>query len=1301
MVNKKFVLGFTILVLIFGFVINVVGIKNNPSGDRGPVYSNSGEPRNFNITITDNTPINNTVKWYINGSKNGSTEYDVSSPNRTFTKNAGHYNITVISANASNASDTDFTEWLWIVTDSTSSETAPTITTDPSETPLDTSAYINFSVNQSNARTKVLYGTSVSTMILDEWDNDTHSNKVIHLIGLSHGTKYYYNVTAYNNTNMSLHTNSSTYSFTTLDATAPNISGVNEENLASTSINISFVVNQSNAKTNVKYGLNDSLLQSTVIGTSTKIKLSGLTEGTKYYYSVFAYNNTNQSFNSSSPIQNFTTKNLAPTISQDPSKTSTSTITVGESKILTVTIGSQGGNLTWHEENNATDPLRPKESVAPGAESTYNFSRDKKGTYKITANLTNPNGTIIAEFTIKNIPTTYSTGNRIWDGSKPDDFALAYTWTPQSFSGFYYNAKDDVGNENIKITLSSNTSRTIAEGKLVYSTSPQEVTFTHTAFGKYQVIGFMADKYFAGYTENTSSKNTRPSTDFDGISTVASNQLHKVLIDDDTKRTVSVGGTIPLKEGYVLKAKDIDLNARQMLLSLLKDGNEVDTSPLSADETYVYTKTVGGVESLPLIMVRFDNVFSGQEMQTAFLKGMFQISEDATIVQTGNQFGNMEVTTANKDGIKMENSGTIGLSKGTTATIMGDVKIIVADNDSVVRFALSVEKTGDFEVRSTVYRDEPNPIMEWTPYNFGMNLGKTSVGFFYDLDDGIGSEKLKLLDKVSGRSIPDKGLEYSTTTDEVKFTYSGFGKYKVIGFMADKYFAGYTENTGISSSGEINTRPSTDFAGISTLANNNLHKVLIDDDTKRTISVGGTLPLKEGYVLKATDIDLKGRSMLLSLLKDGSEVDTTPLSAGETYVYAKPVGGTDSLPLIMVRFESVFSGEEMQAAFLKGMFQISDSPTTVKSADQFGKMEVRSVTGDKITMSNDGSIGLDKNKNDVLMGNLRIKVADNADALRFYFAVDVTADMIENQLVIDAPSKIMAGDNINIKVTAGGKAVDNASVTLDTDIGTTDKDGMINYSIPKNLKNGTNTITATKTGYEKATKNIEIEKYVDYRLTIETPTKANQYEKINIKVLYNGTAMSDASVLFDNTSIGTTNSTGELNYRLETSGTHTITASKKSYITVSRDIDIIAPYSEFKALDIYITPNPVFTSDDFIIKSNITNAGTKLDTLPVELIINGTAVENQSVTLGAGENLEINFTRKEATPANITVEILGKSNLLVVQQKPTNYLLIAAIATGIGAVIIYVLTSKGLLSLELLKQKFGLLSQKFNLLFKK
>ena len=441
--------------------------------------------------------------------------------------------------------------------------------------------------------------------------------------------------------------------------------------------------------------------------------------------------------------------------------------------------------------------------------------------------------------------------------------------------------------------------------------------------------------------------------------------------------------------------------------------------------------------------------------------------------------------------------------------------------------------------------------------------------------------------------------------------------------------------------------------------------------------------------------------MLLSLMKDGTEVDVSPLSAGETYVYAKTVGGTESLPLIMVRFESVFSGQELQVAFLRGIFQISENPTSIKVGNQFGSMEVTSVSKDSIQMSNSGSIGLSRNSDNALMGNISLKVADTDAALRFYFAVDVTPEMVANQLLIDAPAKVMAGDTLKVNVTAGGKAVDNSSLTIDTDIGTTDINGQLNYTIPRTLKAGTYNITATKTGYEKATKNIEIEKYVDYRLSIEMPANANQYENITIKVLFNGTAMSGAAVMFDNTSIGTTDSNGELMYRLETSGTHSVTASKTSYITVSKDIDIRAPYSEFKALDINVSPNPVFTGDNFVIKSNITNVGTKSDTLPVNLIINGTAVDNRTITIGPNEKVEINFTRQEPSVTNVTVDIMGQNVLLEVQKKPTNYLWIAAIATGIGAVIIYVLTSKGLLSLEILKQKFEILSDKISNLFKR
>ncbi len=1291
MVNRKYVLGFTIVVfVILGTAMSGMAAPASVTNLKNITYAQTyikwtwTDPADSNFSVVvyiDNIWKENVSKGQENYNLTNLTA-DTSYTISTHTKDTnGSINTTWVNDTARTAPLID------------TPPTAPAFTSDPTHGNVtDKSAEITFSVNQSNSASRVKYSTN-STLSSgnkwSDWNNNTPPRKIT-LSDLTNNTTYFYSVYAYNASDQDLAKNSSIDSFTTLDPTAPNITDVTHDTATTSKINITFKLDQSDAKAGVKYGTTESLeldyVWNNTSGSPRTVPMTGLEPGRKYYYKVYAYNKINQDFSSNSTTQNFTTKPLGPTIASH-SPTSTITITVGESTKLSVTIGNQNGTLAWYEDNKTTavnsSLVNPTDTV------NYTFSRNTKGTYKITANISNDNGSDTAVFTINNRPATYSAGNRIWDGDRyPDDFSTTYTWNYQSFSGFYYDPKDGIGSESIKMESIPRSHGTISKNHIIYSTEPQLVYFNHKAWGQYQVIGFMADKYFAGYKNHTIPEAVDT---FDEVSAIAQGQLHKVLYDDDTKRTISVGGTLALKDGYVLKATDIDLKGRTMFLRLLKDGNEVDSNMLTGGDTYVYKKRVGGVDELPLILVRFDGVFAGTELQAAFIKGIFQISEDVTQVKSGNKFGVMEVTEVNKDKIQMKNNDAdVGLNRGSIIDLMGDLKIIVADNE-YLRFALSVDRKGSFEVRSTVFDVNTSNITEWTPYNFGMNIGKTIIGFYYNLDDGLGNEKLSMTER-DGRSIPENKLIYSTQPEEVLFTHNAWGRYQVIGFMADKYFAGYKNHT---TSGMVDS-----FDDVSAMAQGQLHKVLIDDDTKRTISVGGTLALKDGYVLKATDIDLKGRTMFLVLLKDGSEVDSNMLTGGETYVYKKRVGNVDDLPLILVRFDNVFAGQELQAAFLKGIFQIEETPTKVKIGDQYGKMEVTEVSNSKIAMKNSGDIGLDRNKNDVLMGNIRLKTADS-DTLRFYWAVDVTEEMIATQLVIDAPQKAMAGDNINIKVTAGGKAAENASLTLDTDIGTTNVNGSLNYSIPKTLKNGTYTITATKTGYEKATKNIDIEKYVDYRLSIEAPSNANQYETIKIKVLYNGTAMSGASVLFDNISIGSTDSNGEVNYRLETSGTHSITASKQSYIMVSRDIDIRAPYSEFKALDINITPNPVFTGEDFVVKSNITNVGTKSDTLPVDLIINGSTVDNRSVTLGAGEKVEINFTRNEAMAANITVDIMGQSNLLIVQQKPTNYLVIAAIATGIGAVIIYVLTSKGLLSLELLKQKFGLLSQKFNLLFKK
>lgn len=554
-----------------------------------------------------------------------------------------------------------------------------------------------------------------------------------------------------------------------------------------------------------------------------------------------------------------------------------------------------------------------------------------------------------------------------------------------------------------------------------------------------------------------------------------------------------------------------------------------------------------------------------------------------------------------------------------------------------------------------------NQTYKWNAYSF--------AGFYYDIDANLTTEELTI--NNIKRTIAQSDVNYNTSPQEVGFDYSPFGKYEVVGFMAGKYFAGYTANSSISKN-----------KAISTIGSSQLHKVLLDDEDRRVIAEGGTLTLKEGYFLKLTAVDIGPApgQVWITLLKDGSEVDSDVVAAGETYVYSKKVGGVSDLPVIAVHFVSVFRGREVNAAFTRGIFQISEAITTVKSGDRYGQMEISRVGAGGIEMDNRNSISLSAGSTVDIMGNIKFRVADSSDA-RFYPFVMVVPEMVANQLVIDAPARATAGDTIKIKVAAGGIAVEGVSISIDPLVGQidnrTDKNGVVNYTLPRTLK-GMYNITATKLGYQKATRSIEVLEYVEKRLSIDAPAKANQFETISILVTSNGNVIANATVAYDNETIGLTGADGALNYTLEASGTHTITASKNGYITASREIDVMMPFSEFRALDINITPSIVFVGQGTVIRSNITNTGTKNDTLPVVLIINNTEVDSRSVTLAPREVKEIIFTYKaDLLAGNYTVEILGQKVSLEVKEPPLNIFLIAGIVivvTVIGAIIIYFLT---------------------------
>ena len=452
---------------------------------------------------------------------------------------------------------------------------------------------------------------------------------------------------------------------------------------------------------------------------------------------------------------------------------------------------------------------------------------------------------------------TASSGNRIWEEGSMD---TTYTWDAQSFSGFFYDLDTGVSSEKMTITgIGSN----IKSGNIEYSTNSTETGFEYGGWGSYQVIGFMAEKYFAGYNANTKVNG------INDVSLISDGILAKILIDSDDKKSAYSGDALVLEDGYSLNIVEVDVNGNTVWVQLEKDGNVVDDAFITSGQDYTYETELGEAEDVPIIIAHFGTVFAGAETSAVFIQGLFQVSDNYVKLSNGDSYGEMEIKSLGNNEIKMENEDSIGLDKGDTIDLMGKIQIQVADDSKTLRFApiLDTTEEGTYELRGTVYdagKGSSTPFT-WTPYNF--------EGFYYNIDEGVETEKL-VIERLNGNNIPDRELVYTSEPKPVEFEHSAWGNFTVVGFMAEKYFAGYPDNTA---DGKIND--------VSVLSDNVLAKVLTDSDDKKSMYSGSALVLEEGYSLNILEVDVNGNTVWIQLEKDGNVVDDDFITSGQDYIY--------------------------------------------------------------------------------------------------------------------------------------------------------------------------------------------------------------------------------------------------------------------------------------------------------------------------------------------------------------------------------------------------------------------------------
>jgi len=285
----------------------------------------------------------------------------------------------------------------------------------------------------------------------------------------------------------------------------------------------------------------------------------------------------------------------------------------------------------------------------------------------------------------------------------------SFTWNPQNFAGFYYDIKEDLGKEELKVILTG-------EGEIkdklsgddprgiIYKTSTQSKAFERSLWGSYNGIGFLGELYFAGYNQGATEEDGsniffKESKDKNSLS---SEQLQKILMDNKDEMTVTSGTPLKLAEGYELVIKLIDIKGMYLEL-VAKDGSVVDSKVISPskegatelDKTYWYKNpAVGEQKNLVTIGVHFKNAINIQDQTVATVDGIWQISDAPTEVKIDTQYGKMTISTVDAfNGIITMNNkdNTIRLSKNKNTELMPGVSIKRADNDTL-RFYIYSEK---------------------------------------------------------------------------------------------------------------------------------------------------------------------------------------------------------------------------------------------------------------------------------------------------------------------------------------------------------------------------------------------------------------------------------------------------------------------------------------------------------------------------------------------------------------------------------------------------------------------------------
>lgn len=274
------------------------------------------------------------------------------------------------------------------------------------------------------------------------------------------------------------------------------------------------------------------------------------------------------------------------------------------------------------------------------------------------------------------------------------------------------------------------------------------------------------------------------------------------------------------------------------------------------------------------------------------------------------------------------------------------------------------------DIRGPVYNGTNlESILSNAGGNIGMD-GTNFAAFFYDIDNNITTETL-LIKNGKGNVIGKDGLVYSTTIASTHFEYKPWGNYQIISLFGEKYVP-------------IKPNDASEFT-----------RLVLDSDDKYSLKTGEILNLGQGFKLEAKQIDVDGEKVWLELDKDGQYVGDEIVSVagsedGNWTCELDNILGEDDIPVFKVHVNQVFQGGAESIAQIEGLWLIDyTNAGEIKFDSEFSKLN-DVLIGPTLTITNEDPITLTKGLDVEIGEGIYFRIANDANALRFYAFKHIT-----------------------------------------------------------------------------------------------------------------------------------------------------------------------------------------------------------------------------------------------------------------------------------------------------------------------